>query len=95
MLLASALIFAACGTSDSEVEHAIADLPSTQLTEPECDEFDRDLDEATYECSAAQGSGDRIKLMACLKSGDVGLIIAPSSEHPKLRCGMVVWSRRN
>ncbi|HET6998467.1 MAG TPA: hypothetical protein VFI03_07735 [Solirubrobacterales bacterium] len=104
MLLASALIFAACGTSDNEVEHAIADLPSKQLTEPECDEFDRDLDEEAYECSAAQGRGGRIKLMVYLKSGDVHLIIAwpcvsadlpwrALRRDPALRCGKVVWSR--
>lgn len=104
MLLASALIFVACGTSDNEVEHAIADLPSKQFTEPECAEFDQDLDEATHECSATQGRGDRIKLMVYLKSGDVHLIMAwpcvssdlpwrAISRDPALRCGKVVWSR--
>jgi hypothetical protein len=104
VLVASTLIFAACGTSGDEAERAISDLPSKRFTEPECDEFDRDLDEEAYECSAAQARGSRIKLMVYAKSGDVQLVMAwpcvsadlpwrAIRQDPALRCGKVVWSR--
>jgi hypothetical protein len=103
MLFASALVFAACGASDDEVERAISDLPAKQFTEPACNEFDRDLDEESFECSATLASGSRIKLMVYLKSGDVQLIMAwpcvsadlpwrAIRQDPALRCGQIAWS---
>ncbi|MFL5871951.1 MAG: hypothetical protein ACJ75T_00555 [Solirubrobacterales bacterium] len=104
LLLASGLVLASCGETANDVEVAITDH-AKWLTEPECKKLDRDLDEAAYECSAAQKTGRRIKLMVYLKSGDAQLIMAwpcvsadrpwrVIRRNPDLHCGIVIWSGR-
>jgi len=97
-------ILASCGETANDIEVAVTDH-SRWLAEPECKDFDRDLDEAAYECSAAQKTGRRIKIMVYLKSGDAQLIVAwpcvsadrpwrVIRRNPALRCGKVIWSKR-
>jgi ABC-type glycerol-3-phosphate transport system substrate-binding protein len=68
LLLASATLLTACGTSTSDAEQAILDHSS--LTDPACDTFDRDFDELSFACSAAKPGGNRIKLMVDLNARD-------------------------
>ena len=66
LALLSLTVLSACGVSTGDAEQAITDQSHERLTEPECEEFDRDLGEKTFECSAAQPGGRRIKLMVTL-----------------------------
>lgn len=104
VLLASGLALASCGETADSVEASITDH-AKWLAEPECKKFDRDFDEATYGCSAAQQTGRRIKLMVYVTSGEAQLIMAwpcvsanrpwrVIRQNPVLRCGTVIWSKR-
>lgn len=100
LVLFSLGMLSACGTSAGDAEQAIVDRSDERLTEPNCEEFDRDLDEKSFECSAANPGGRRIKVMvffsgeegdgtlvlewACVSAGTPWKAIR---RHPELRCG--------
>jgi hypothetical protein len=98
-VLLSLGMLSACGTSAGDAEQAITDQSHERLTEPECEEFDRDMAEKSFECSAANPGGRRIKVMVFFgEEGDETLILEwpcvsagtrwkAIRRHPALRCG--------
>lgn len=99
LVLLSLGVLSACGTSVGDAEQAITDQSHGRLMEPECEEFDRDMDEKSFECSAANPGGRRIKVMVDFdEEADEALILEwpcvsagtrwkAIREHPALRCG--------
>jgi hypothetical protein len=95
----SLALLTACGVSAEDAERAITDQSNGDLTEPECDKFDTDFGERTFECSAAERDGRRIKLMVSfMEKSESPLIVEwpclsadarwkAISKHPALRCG--------
>jgi hypothetical protein len=92
-------MLSACGTSAGDAEQAITDQSHERLTEPACQEFDRDMAEKSFECSAANRGGRRIKIMVffggerdealilewpCVSAGTRWRAI---QSHPAMRCG--------
>jgi hypothetical protein len=101
LALGSWAVLSACAASAGDGEQAIVDQSHGRLTEPECEEFDTDTAslEKSFECSAAQPGGRRIKLMVffaekgrdllvlewrCISAGTRWKAIR---RHPALRCG--------
>jgi hypothetical protein len=93
-------MLSACGTSAGDAEQAITDRSHERLTEPECEEFDRDMGEKSFECSAANPGGRRIKVMVSFgdeEGGETLILEWPCvsagtrwkalREHAALRCG--------
>jgi hypothetical protein len=88
----------ACGVAAGDAEQAITDHSHGRLSEPECDEFDTDFEETSFECSAARPGGHRIKLTVDFsgKGGDPLILEWPclsagmrwkATQKPALRCG--------
>jgi hypothetical protein len=99
-VLLSLGMFSACGASTGDAEQAIIDKSHERLTEPKCEEFDRDMGEKSFECSAGNSEGRRIKVMVFFfgeEGSETSVIEWPcvSAEtrwkairrHPELRCG--------
>lgn len=100
LVLLSLGMLSACGVSAGDAEQAITDQSHERLTEPKCEEFDRDMGEKSFECSAANPEGRRIKVMVfffgeegdetsvlewpCVSAGTRWKAIR---KHPELRCG--------
>jgi hypothetical protein len=102
LALLSLAMLSACGVSAGNAEQAITDQSHGRLTEPECEEFDRGLGEKTFDCSAAQPGGRRIKLLVTLPEPgseihetlilewpclSAGTRWQAVRKHPALRCG--------
>lgn len=100
LLFLSLGMLSACGTSASDAEQAITDQSHERLAEPDCEEFDRDMAEKSFECSAANPAGRRIKVMVFFfgeDGGETAVIEWPCvsagtrwkaiRKHPALRCG--------
>jgi hypothetical protein len=101
LALVSLTVLSACGVSADDAEQAITDQSHERLTEPECEEVDRDFEEETFVCSAAQPDGRRIKLQVWVNEKrdepEISVIEWPclSAEtpwrpirrNPALRCG--------